>query len=400
MDKGLYADQLMVISNHYKEVNLFKLNRGGALMNFHIMIDWRIDQGTPCYCVTTQKGLVNGAMQEDIYPIREGKNIGRANETNALQQALTMFNSIFNKQRDKGYVDITTHDNSYDTIYKIAKGNSGKDASGNLKPMLAYKTIKYIKFPCYCQRKYDGIRCFISWGEDGKLHLSSRNGKEFEHLDHIKVDLLKRELVAILKLDEILDGELYSHTMNFQQIISAVKKEQPQNKEIKLRAYDVANDHKQDRRLRRLKTICKHAGPSIEYCPTYKVNNLEEAKALFAIFIEEGYEGMILRNEDSYYEFGTRSHNLAKYKEFDEEEFEIIAVHEATGRDIGTGVFELITKSGNTFRARPIGSRKVRREYLTNRDYYIGKIGTVKYQGLSDTGIPRFPIFKTCRDYE
>lgn len=377
----------------FKEVNLYKLNKGGSVQYFTIQQYYEMgDWDGPC--VVTRKGLVHGAEQSDVYPA-EGKNIGRANETTPLQQAGVMFNTIYNKQLDKGYVDMSPTDYNPEQMLEVLRTHKGRDAKGELLPMLAHKNIKYIKFPCYAQRKYDGIRNFIGFKYDGALHMTSRRGKEFIHLGHIIKDLK-----GILKPDEILDGELYSHTLTFQQIISAVKRDQPLNKEIKLRVYDVANEHPQSRRLRRMKMICHHAGPSIEYCPTYLVNNLQEAMALFAQFIEEGYEGMILRNTDAKYEFGTRSHNLAKYKEFDEEEFEIINVLEAEGRDAGSGVFELITKKGMPFRARPMGTRELRRTYLQDKDYYIGKWGTVKYQGLSDTGIPRFPVFKTCRDYE
>jgi DNA ligase-1 len=391
MAKEIYANQSMV-KPFYQFVDLYKFNKGGSVLTFHLAVDWMEKGNLKCYCVITRKGLLHGAMQEDCYPITEGKNIGKANETTPLAQAKVMFNSIYNKQRDKGYVEITGPNS--DSLMETLQKAKGRDASGELKPMLAYKTIQYIKFPCYAQRKYDGIRNFTGFKYDGKLHMTSRNGKEFLHLNHIIKDL-----EGVLKPGEILDGELYSHSMNFQQIISAVKREQPGNKEIKIRAYDMGTDHPQDRRLRRLKRVCKLAGPSVEYCPTYEVNNLEEAMALFAIFIEEGYEGMILRNKKSKYEFGTRSHNLAKYKEFDEEEFEIIGVHEAEGRDAGTAILECSCKGGS-FRCRPMGDRATRAAYLTLGDELIGERLTVKYQGLSDTGIPRFPIGKVIRDYE
>ena len=267
MSKDVYPNASMVDYFH-QEADLYKLNKGGSVLVFHMEISWKED--TNCYCVITRKGLLHGAMQEDCYPITEGKNIGKANETTPLAQAKVMYSSIYNKQRDKGYVDMSSTGYNPDQMLEVLTLHRGKDASGELKPMLAYKTIKYIKFPCYAQRKYDGIRNFVGFKFDGALHMTSRNGKEFVHLKHILKDLEN-----VLKPTEILDGELYSHEMNFQQIISAVKREQPQNKNIRLRAYDVANEHPQDRRLRRLKRICKLAGPSIEYCPTHLVNNIE-----------------------------------------------------------------------------------------------------------------------------
>jgi DNA ligase-1 len=235
-------------------------------------------------------------------------------------------------------------------------------------------------------------------GDLGRLGIFSRNGKQFHHLNHIVEDLASSLLPG-----EIVDGELYVHGMPFQTIISSIKREQASNAKIKLRVYDMAHvdeDLSQTRRLRRAKRICRNAGASVEFCPTYIVNNLEEVKKLFAQFIEEGYEGIILRNMDNTYEFGKRSKFMAKYKEFDDDEFLIIGVNEATGRDEGTAIFVCKAKNGQEFRARPMGTRELRAEYYNFPQKYIGKKLTVKYQGLSEEGIPRFPIGKSIRDYE
>jgi DNA ligase-1 len=40
--------------------------------------------------------------------------------------------------------------------------------------------------------------------------------------------------------------------------------------------------------------------------------------------MEEGYEGIMVRNPNSPYEISKRSSYLQKYKEFDDDEFEII----------------------------------------------------------------------------
>ena len=91
---------------------------------------------------------------------------------------------------------------------------------------------------------------------------------------------------------------------------------------------------------------------------------------------------------------------MIKYKEFVDDEFDIIDVVEATGRDAGTAVFVCVTKDGKKFNVKPKGDKKLRSEYFSNREKYINKKLTVKYQGLSDDGIPRFPSGITIRDYE
>jgi DNA ligase-1 len=359
--------------------------------------------------LVTSKGQLNGGYQTDEKHFEQGKNLGRANETTPLQQAQSEATSKVNKLLDKGYkLWPTSMEETNSTVLRdwLEEQGRGTDASGNLKPMLAQKDLKKVVFPCAVQRKYDGIRCFVRITPD-KVTLFSRNGKEFRYLGHIKRDLH----AWFWNMDGVIDGELYSHTLSFQAIVSAVKREQALNKEIKLRIYDLVSFDDinciQEERMENLKTEAvdlKISGKSeevaFEFAKTYKAEDWDKVKKLFARFTAEGYEGAMLRLPEFPYEFGKRSHGLIKYKEFDEDEFQICGVDEATGRDEGTAVFILRDEAGVVFRARPMGTWEERADYLINKDKYIGKMGTVKYQGKSDTGVPRFPIFKTVRNYE
>ena len=111
------------------------------------------------------------------------------------------------------------------------------------------------------------------------------------------------------------------------------------------------------------------------------------------------YEGAILRNRDSIYEF-RRSKHLQKFKTFSDDEFEIIDFKEGTGHDLGTVIWKCKTKSGKEFDVRPIGTVQERSELFKNGDILVGKMLTVTYQELSEFGVPRFPVGKTIRDYE
>jgi len=59
--------------------------------------------------------------------------------------------------------------------------------------------------------------------------------------------------------------------------------------------------------------------------PTFEINSREEVDKYFDIFRKDGYEGAIIRT-DAPYEH-KRSKNLLKYKEFLDDEFEIIDVN-------------------------------------------------------------------------
>jgi DNA ligase-1 len=46
------------------------------------------------------------------------------------------------------------------------------------------------------------------------------------------------------------------------------------------------------------------------------------------------------------------------------------------------------------------GGEDYYRELLRNKDKYIGKQSTTRYQELTNEGIPRFPVSIAIRDYE
>lgn len=376
--------------------HLFKLSKQNKVLHYVVSV---VEDQESSHLIT-DKGQFLGAYQSDDKAFTKGKNIGRANETTHYQQALSEGESKVKKQKDEGYKEwegspLDNIPNLYDVIsYWLHEQGKGTDASGDLKPMLAHKDLKSIKFPCQIQRKYDGIRCFNK--VDDNITMKSRNGKDFIYLQHIVKEL------GLNFSNCIVDGELYSSKLTFQEILSSVKREQPSNIDISLRIYDIIPlDNLKLKQLERTKLLtlkkeCKY----LEAVPTYTVNNMDEVKEYFATFIEEGYEGAILRNLDGIYEFGGRSHDLIKYKEFDDDEFEIIDVIEATGRDEGTAIFVMNAKNDKPFNARPVGDRESRKIMFAVRTNLIGKMGTVKYQGLTDDGIPRFPVFKCVRDYE
>jgi len=119
-----------------------------------------------------------------------------------------------------------------------------------------------------------------------------------------------------------------------------------------------------------------------------------------AKFLADGDEGVMIRNAASPYQVGKRSYHLQKFKKFFDDEYKIIGANEGQGNDIGTVVWVCETPQGLPFAVRPKGTRAERQDWYQNRDQYIGKGLTVKYQELTNDGIPRFPVGIAIRDYE
>jgi DNA ligase-1 len=116
---------------------------------------------------------------------------------------------------------------------------------------------------------------------------------------------------------------------------------------------------------------------------------------------EEGHEGTIYRVPGGLYVPRARSKDLLKRKDFMTEEYRIVDYTEADGRDIGTVIWVVETSvGGGRFSVRPRGSIEQRREWFRNGGDFIGKMLSVRFQNLSEAGVPRFPVGLSIRDYE
>lgn len=336
-----------------------------------------------------EHGYEDGKKQIDERIISSGKNLGKANETTPYEQALSEAKSAFNKKKDEGYAE------SVDDIKD--------DSSGFFLPMLAQKWQDHsskIKFPAYIQPKYDGFRC-LAKKEDGVVFLWTRKGKMLDVPTEIK-----EELNSILKDGESTDGELYRHGWGFQRIASAIKKRGVDTPGLHYYVYDnpVLNqsfdsrfvDKWKDHQDSDLISVDNPASISnserIKIVPTVKIFDKESLFLMESNCIQSGFEGLMVRNSNGLYQFKNRSFDLQKVKQFEDAEFQIIGGKEGQGRESGMVIFKCKTDNNIEFDVRPKGTQEERSLMWNNLSSYIGKLLTVKYQGLTDDGRPRFPV--------
>ena len=143
--------------------------------------------------------------------------------------------------------------------------------------------------------------------------------------------------------------------------------------------------------------------PDLKICDLKIVNNFNELQQAHTKYVEDGYEGLIIRTMKGIYQPDHRSSSLLKFKSFKDDEFEIVDFKEGKGNDKGTIIFKCKTNAGGEdkfFEVRPRGTREERKEMFENGKDYIGKKITVKYFELTDENIPRFPVGIAIRDYE
>jgi ATP-dependent DNA ligase len=404
---------------------LYKRTRTGAIQQWSIVADDSLDGYS---YIMKAAGQLGGKLTHHNEHIREGKNIGKSNETTQYDQACLQAESDWKRKHDEGYKSLVDLGIYYNGDYARVDGQErsfslaealdlilpqfNADANGNVKPMLAkdWDGGKKVKYPCYIQPKLDGVRCLmvinVQWKGKTKnttVKYLSRSGKEYTTLGHITHHVLTSSIVDS-KETIILDGEIYSDELTFQEITQAVKKQYPNSLKLHFRAYDVvSNQSQQDRIGVAKKLVSTINSPLIHWVFTTVAVDQEEVKNFHDKWVQDGYEGAIIRHSSGIYAQGQRSSDLLKVKEFNENEYKLI------GFEYGQrGVEDLIAvceKDDKEFRAKMQGSKAVKQaivdEHLTN-DELITKVLklTVKHFGYTDDGLPRFPIGKSIRNYE
>lgn len=363
---------------------LYKNNHAGKLQ------EWTIY--TKSNTFWSEEGVVDGVITKSTPTVCEGKNLGRANETTPEQQALCEAKAKWQRKLDKGYVQDKSKVN---------------DAMAYFEPMLCKKYEDYksqIDFstPVFVQPKLDGMRNICK--QNGMF---TRNGKPVVSAPHIFAAL---KSILDLYPDTIFDGELYCNKFknDFNSIISLVKKTKPTPQDLKDSAasiqywiYDLPScDEVFSERTKQLKALLKTINdPCIVYVETHEVKSFDETDNLYGKWLEEGYEGQIIRL-DSKYEC-KRSSKILKRKEFQDAEYLVTGVGAGVGNRTGTlGYVTCQTADGKSFKSNIKGTFEYVTQLWNDRDNLIGKWVTIKFFALTPDGIPRFPYVIGIRDYE
>jgi DNA ligase-1 len=381
---------------------LFKKTNTGAIQYWDIFVEAKYaglagESAMVGDVVTIYGQLGTPSPQRTVDTISKGKNPGKANATTALEQALKEAQSKWEKQKKKGYVD-----NEYDARTQQV---DEEFVAGGILPMLAQSFSKHaakIKWPCYVQPKFDGIRC-IAMVRNGKATLWSRTRKPITSVPHIIKELEEN----FADTNVTLDGELYNHDFksNFEEIVSLVRQEIPKegHEKVQYHVYDMVSDQSfADRNSALTSLFCTADLKAIKPVATAMADNEIEVTDMFVDLRGQGYEGVMLRNGETKYEIGKRSYGLQKVKEFEDAEFTIVGADEGRGKLQGhVGAFRCVAANGIEFLAKMSGSTDKLAEYWNDSSSYLGKKLTVQYQGLTGTnGVPRFPVGLRIREQE
>jgi hypothetical protein len=373
-------------------------------------------------------------------------NEGKINQRHEFHQALISARSLWLKRKDKGCrsnKDVDVKDNNL-TLYYPMLAKPWKDGE------------KHLKFPLYVQPKLDGVRCLVfipsyNCGYE-KIIIYSRTLKEYPNYNYIKIALYSclNQLFDQENNQSIyLDGELYKHGKKLQDISgdsrsSKSKVSDKKNKKIKnfigmpdeyneYHIYDcfypkelnIPYSERKDQISELFNGISKNiinilgvsSSDIIKPVKTTYVKSLVDAKKIFNKLVNNGYEGIILRNTEGIYLANSkktgafmRSKNLVKMKIKYSDEFEIVGFTEGTkGKDKGAIIWIAKIKDetkDKTFNITPKDMTYDERYklFIDAQDNfnkkYLGRMMTVEYEDLSKGGIPLRAKACSFRDYE
>lgn len=353
----------------------------------------------------TETGLIDGKITiSSPTIIKKGKNLCKKNETNVLTQALIDGRGMYDKKIKSGYVT------------SIALAQKLPEQKFPF-PMAVQSYEKYkhkLRYPLYIQPKLDGIRMIAKW-VDGQVIIQSRRLHELADFEFIK-----KELHTFLEKypNIFIDGELYNHDMQLQQISGIVRAQlgdTEKQKQLQFWMFDCFDIHQPqltfEERIAYLDTIFKNKKLRfLRITPTLTMSNEKEADKLYQHYLKHKYEGIIYKNSAALYEFSfikeRRSMHYQKRKACYDAEYKIIGFTQGDkGKDVGAVIFIMQTTKGEIFHSVPNATYEERYEMYQEcvRHFdtiYKGKMATIQYDDLSKSGIPLRARFITVRDYE
>ena len=270
------------------------------------------------------------------------------------------------------------------------------------------------------QWKIDGLRCIIGATDKSgdlfnpvTLTYHSRTGEDWttkmSWMDEILLPKISKELLdMMIEEGACLDGELYLPGYNVNDINSFVKNTQlPQHYKLQYWCYDICVENmsaikRTDFRFDNIKIDDRldhwfikkedHLNNTrqIVLLHTLDINSINDAITIRDQFINLGFEGLILRNPNSEYQFGKRNQAMFKFKKVDDGKFIIVDIKSEHKRsdlplfvlknDINDELFECSINA----------PQDKQREILINKYKYVGKYMVVEFRARS--GVSQVPF--------
>lgn len=254
-------------------------------------------------------------------------------------------------------------------------------------------------FPVITQPKPDGERMRVICGRE-VLHkpiLLSSTENIIISVPHIQEEL------RIIKEFIELDGELYHHGWDFDQINSVVSRTKNLHEnfeQISYYIFDIISDEPQYKRTIQILSLFKEYNFKYLKMLSYNLcHSLPEIMKQYNEYIKQGYEGIIIRHIKSPY-VRKRSRFIMKFKPKKTDIYKIIDIIEGSGDHKGmVGAFVCQGFDATQFRVSAGEFTHSNRKIIWNyRKNLIGEFLRISYQNLTKNQVPRFGIAKEIVD--
>ena len=380
---------------------------------------WQIEKANDGYKVSY--GAVCGHIHEEII---NGKLV-KANEIESRIKAKRKEGyKELSELKDSGPIEIKDNIALINYLYTYLPKNNTTD-DGFTLPMLA-KVLKdnkpFDKRRYLGQYKINGVRCIIGAIKTNdlfnpiRLTYRSREGTDWTPkltwMDEVIKPEIKDDLLdAMLEEGACLDGELYLPGYKVNDINSFVKNEKlPQHLLLQYWCYDIAIDNMSYEARRKFKNdnisrLCytfdtyeQHLNnkSKLVLLPDVNIANIYDATRFRDKFISLGFEGLIIRDIDSAYQFGARNLAMLKYKRVDDAKFKIVDV---VPEGVRTNLCKLVLRNdiNDELFECTLNFDHSRQEYiLKNKETFIGKYAFVEYRERS--GVKSVPFHAKAID--
>lgn len=376
-------------------------------------IVWQIEKANNEYKVSY--GAVCGHIHEEFI---NGKLV-KANEIESRIKAKRKEGyKELSELKDSGPVEIKDNIALINYLYTYLPKNNTTD-DGFTLPMLA-KVLKdnkpFDKRSYLGQYKINGVRCIIGAVKVDdlfnpiRLTYRSREGTDWtpklSWMDEVIKPEIKDDLLdAMLEEGACLDGELYLPGYKVNDINSFVKNEKlPQHYQLQYWCYDIAIDNMSYGARRKFRTeninrICytfdtydQHLNnkSKLILLPDVAICDIDDATRFRDKFISFGFEGLIIRDINSAYQFGARNLAMLKYKRVDDAKFKIVDV---VPEGVRTTLCKFVLKNDindELFEATGNFDHSRQEYILKHKEDFIGKLATCEFRERS--GVKNVPF--------
>src|SRR5208337_4862267 len=261
--------------------------------------------------------------------------------------------------------------------------------------------------------KFDGLRCWMVVDKNGKATPYSRNGKPLWNMKPII-----EEVEAAGLHDYVLDGEVYTKDWNLSMgIVKSSVTEHPDMDKLHFHVWDCLlgsemratwTDSRGEKHLgfssvsnyvRKQQRLCpwRDSGGKVEVVPTSLIRDFGTLQKTYLRYLEEGYEGAILKDPDAGYYGGRRAPHWLKIKPWSDADLTVVGSYPGEGKHVGR-IGGLVVEGDTEWNDRTYhvrtevgtGFDDAEREIfqtMADNQTLIGRIVEIKFQSIAeDTG--------------